>query len=158
MKAGWMTYVVVTVALAMAGSGCSATRASAKSGLSPGRDEIPRILERQVAAWNKGDLEGFMNGYWHSPALTFVSDGEVVHGWEPMLKHFRESYETRENMAKLTFSSLEITELGAETALVLGRWKLEGQQKLDGGAFSLVFRRIDGQWLIVHDHTSRDAP
>lgn len=118
--------------------------------------EITRVLDRQAAAWNDGDVEGFMEGYWRSPELSFSSRGKVTRGFEPTLQHFRTSYPDRAAMGRLTFSDLEVTALSADSALVLGRWRIEGQ-KPTSGAFSLTMRRIDGQWLIIHDHTSRDA-
>ena len=98
-----------------------------------------------------------MEPYWRSPDLTFSSGGKVTRGWQATLDSYRKRYPTREAMGHLTFGDLEITELGRGAALVLGRWQLDRNEPV-GGAFSLVLRRKGSRWVIVHDHTSRDAP
>ena len=96
-----------------------------------------------------------MAGYWNSPDLTFTSGATFTRGFEPTLQRFRTKYPDKAAMGHLTFSDLEITPLARDAALVLGRWRVEAS-KSASGAFSLTMRRIDGQWLIIHDHTSRD--
>ena len=118
---------------------------------------IQETLAGQAAAWNAGDIEAFMEPYWSSSDLTFSAAGQVTRGWKAVLDSYRRRYPDRRAMGHLTFSDLEITELGHDVALVLGRWKLQREEPV-GGAFTLVFRRIGRRWLIVHDHTSRDAP
>ncbi len=118
--------------------------------------EITNVLDRQAAAWNRGDIDAFMEGYWNSPELSFSAGGKVTRGFEPTRDHFRTSYPDRAAMGRLTFSDLEITPLCRHAALVLGRWRLD-REKPVSGAFSLTMKRINGQWLIIHDHTSRDA-
>lgn len=115
------------------------------------------MLREQAAAWNDGDIDAFMNPYWHSPKLTFSSGGEVIHGWKATLARYRKRYPSRETMGRLTFGDLHVTPLGDDAALVLGRWRLEREHPV-GGAFSLVLRRDRDRWVIIHDHTSRDAP
>lgn len=128
----------------------------------PGRmhvasDEIPRMLERQAQAWNAGDIDAFMVPYWHSPDLTFSSGGKVTRGWQATRDRYNQRYPTREAMGRLTFSDIEVTQPGADVALVLGRWRLERAEPI-GGGFSLVLRKVNGSWVIVHDHTSIDVP
>lgn len=121
------------------------------------------MLYRQADAWNAGDLEAFMEPYWHSADLTFSAGGTVTRGWKHTLANYCRRYPTRADMGTLTFSHLEVTALGNDAALVLGRWHLNRDDPV-GGAFSLVLRRIEGtdtagpRWVIIHDHTSRDAP
>jgi uncharacterized protein (TIGR02246 family) len=119
---------------------------------------IPRILGEQTAAWNKGDVEAFMTAYWDSPDLTFVSGGTVTRGWRPTLERYRRRYPTPEAMGRLTFSDLQVRELAPDAALVLGRFDLARvePEKPVGGRFTLLFRRIEGKWVIVYDHTSAD--
>ncbi|MCH7840660.1 MAG: DUF4440 domain-containing protein [Planctomycetes bacterium] len=118
--------------------------------------DIPGILQRQAAQWNAGDIDGFMEPYWRSPDLTFSSGGRVVRGWEATRERYRLRYPDRSAMGRLGFDQLQIIPLGSDAALVLGRWRLERDQPV-GGAFTLVWRRIQGRWVIVHDHTSVDA-
>jgi beta-aspartyl-peptidase (threonine type) len=121
------------------------------------REAIPKLLAAQEAAWNAGDVDAFMEPYWRSPELTFSSGGKVAHGWTSTLENYHKRYPNREAMGRLTFSDLEITELGPGAALVLGRWHLDRDDPV-GGAFTLVWRRQSGRWLIIHDHTSREGP
>jgi beta-aspartyl-peptidase (threonine type) len=101
-----------------------------------------------------------MEHYWKSDDLTFSSGGKTTRGWQATLDNYRKRYPTREAMGRVSFSELEITPLGSSTdedgaAMVLGRWQLDGESEPVGGNFTLVFRKIDGKWVIVHDHTSR---
>ena len=119
---------------------------------------IERVLTQQAAAWNRGDLEAFMDGHWRSPDLVFTSGARVQRGWQTTLDRYVASYGTSpETMGRLTFSDLEIHPLGDGAAWALGRWRLDYDGgESPGGIFTLVFREIDGRWLIVHDHTSSD--
>lgn len=121
------------------------------------REEILGVLEEQAVAWNRGDLEGFMEGYWRSPELVFTSGGRVQRGWQTTLDRYRATYGgSTSTMGQLSFFDVEIQPLGETAAWVLGRWALDRGTDDLGGVFTLVFRRIDGRWLIVHDHTSSD--
>lgn len=116
---------------------------------------IRSILQAQQQAWNAGDIDQFMAFYWKSDDLTFSSGGKVTRGWQATLNGYKQRYSTRQHMGVLDFSNLEITMLGRASALVLGEWKLTRDTGDIGGKFSLVLREIDGQWLIIHDHTSK---
>lgn len=117
-------------------------------------EEITAVLTAQSRAWNKGDIPGYMMHYWKSDQLTFSSGGRTTRGWKKTLERYQKRYGTREKMGKLTFSDLEIMPLGKEAALVLGKWQLRRKEDNPKGNFSLVVRKIKGQWLIIHDHTS----
>jgi beta-aspartyl-peptidase (threonine type) len=119
------------------------------------RAAVESMLRAQEGAWNQGDLDAFMEHYWKSDALTFSSAGKTTRGWTETLNGYRERYPTREKMGTVKFSNLEITPLGDSAALVLGQWNLERESEPLSGNFSLVVRRFDDRWLIVHDHTSR---
>jgi uncharacterized protein (TIGR02246 family) len=116
---------------------------------------IEAVLRAQQDAWNGGDVQAFMDHYWNSDDLTFSSGGKTTRGWQATLAGYLERYPTREKMGRLTLNGLEITPLGDAAALVLGQWKLDRQSEPVGGNFTLVLRKIDGRWVIVHDHTSR---
>jgi beta-aspartyl-peptidase (threonine type) len=116
---------------------------------------VETILRAQEEAWNRGDVDEFMEHYWKSDDLTFSSGGATTRGWEATLNRYRERYPTREQMGRLALSGLEITPLGDSAALVLGQWSLDRESEPVSGNFSLVVRKIDDRWLIVHDHTSR---
>lgn len=117
---------------------------------------VRALLDAQVAAWNRGDLEGFMVGYWRSPELVFCSGATVSKGWDATLERYRKRYQAEgREMGKLRFESLEVEPLGPDAAFARGEYWLrmsDGQQP--HGRFTLVLRRLSGAWRIVHDHTS----
>jgi len=114
---------------------------------------IRKVMSDQVAAWNRGNVEEFMKGYWNSDKLVFVSTA-VTRGWQPTLDRYKKSYDTREKMGTLTFSDLEITPLSKDAAVVLGSWSLARANDNPHGKFTLIFRKFKDGWKIVHDHTS----
>lgn len=117
---------------------------------------IRAVLDEQAVAWNKGDIDAFMKGYWNSPELTFYSGGNVTSGWDATLQRYRSRYEGEgHEMGKLDFSELEIHVLARDAAWVGGRWHLKMSDGKDlGGLFTLAFRKLPEGWRIVHDHTS----
>jgi beta-aspartyl-peptidase (threonine type) len=117
--------------------------------------EIGAVLQLQAEAWNAGQIDCFMEHYWKSDDLTFSAGGKTTRGWQNTLDGYRQRYPTIEKMGRLTFDQLKVQALGEEAALVLGRWHLARAEDELGGNFSLIVRKIDGRWLIVHDHTSR---
>lgn len=119
---------------------------------------VRAVLDEQVAAWNRGDVEAFMDGYARSAETTFVSGATVVRGWQTVLERYRKNYGSREKMGTLAFSELEIQLLAPESALVLGRWQLTRADDSPHGRFTLVLRRTAPGWRIVHDHTSAAPP
>jgi len=115
---------------------------------------IRAVLEAQAAAWNCGDIEGYMDGYDRSPDTVFVSGDHINRGWQTVLDRYKKNYDSREKMGFLTFSDIEINILGKEAALVLGRWHLKRANDEPHGTFTLLFRKTKSGWKIVHDHTS----
>jgi len=118
---------------------------------------VQAILDDQQAAWNRGDINAFMKGYWNSPDLTFAGTSGITRGWEPVMARYRKHYPDQAAMGHLDFSDIEIRPLGADAALVLGRWHLKRADDSPGGVFTLVFQRFPDGWRIIHDHTSVDA-
>jgi len=116
--------------------------------------EILRVMDAQVAAWNAGDIEGFMDGYWKSEKLVFVSGETVTKGWQPTIDRYKKKYDSRAKMGTLAFSDLEVNVLSKDAAAVLGSWALARAQDNPKGKFTLLFRRFKDGWKIVHDHTS----
>jgi len=118
--------------------------------------QIERLLENQVAAWNAGDIEAFMDGYIESPALRFVSAGGVRKGYRETLERYLKTYDTPEKMGTLAFTDLDITLLSPQAALAFGRWHLTRPEAGDiGGVFTLVLRHTENGWRVIHDHTSQ---
>jgi beta-aspartyl-peptidase (threonine type) len=132
-------------------------------GVSPGHGDdtdaakkaIQKVLDDQDAAWNKGDLEGFMAGYWKSDELTFFSGKDVVKGWNATLERYKKRYQAEgKEMGKVAFSEIKIDVLGPEGAVVRGRFKLVASKETAQGLFTLIFKKTADGWKIVHDHTS----
>jgi beta-aspartyl-peptidase (threonine type) len=119
------------------------------------RTAIQRVLDDQAAAWNKGDLTGFMNGYLESEELTFFSGNKKTNGWKATLERYQKAYQADgKEMGKLTFGELSIELLGTDHALVRGRFRLELKGDNPTGIFTLILRKTPAGWRIVHDHTS----
>jgi len=120
--------------------------------------EIQSVLTTQQDAWNRGDIDAFMNGYARSASTVFVSEDEVGRGWETVRDRYRVKYSDRAKMGTLSFSEIEVTMLSSDAAVVLGRWKLKRAKDEPHGRFTLIFKRLPEGWLIVHDHTSAAPP
>jgi ketosteroid isomerase-like protein len=117
--------------------------------------QIKALLQSQADAWNEGDVVRFMEAYWRSDELTFSAGGNMTRGWNATLERYRDRYPTREKMGRLNLRDLEVTLLSDTSAMVLGRWNLEREAAPVAGNFTLVLRRFDEGWRIVHDHTSQ---
>ena len=115
---------------------------------------IQKVMVDQSAAWNRGDIDGFMAGYWKSEKLTFISGTDVTRGWQPTLDRYKKSYDSRAKMGVLKFSDLEFTVLAKDAAVVLGSWFLTREKDNPHGKFTLTFRKFKAGWRIVMDHTS----
>jgi beta-aspartyl-peptidase (threonine type) len=117
---------------------------------------VRAVLDKQVEAWNRGDLDGFMAGYWNSPDLVFQSGATLTRGWQQTRERYRRLYQAEgKEMGRLRFEELDVQPLSPDAAFVRGRWQLtmkDGSQP--GGLFTLLLRRVGGEWKIVHDHTS----
>ncbi len=121
------------------------------------RQAISAVLNAQQTAWNRGDVDAFLVGYWHSPDLTFSGSSGVARGWDGVLARYKKNYPDRAAMGQLDFSELEFRFLGPDAALVLGRWHLKRETDDLGGVFTLVWQRFPEGWKIIHDHTSAVA-
>ena len=121
------------------------------------RAAITAVLEAQQTAWNRGDIDAFLAGYWHSAELTFSGTGGIARGWHGVLARYKRNYPDRATMGQLDFSDLEFRFLGPYAALVLGKWHLKREKGDAGGVFSLVWERFPEGWKIIHDHTSAVA-
>lgn len=117
-------------------------------------DQILGVLADQQAAWNAGDIDGFMRGYWPSPDLRFASGGSVTKGWQETRDRYKTNYSDRSLMGSLSFDELYVTVLSDDAAIVHGAWALQRADDQPSGLFTLVFRKFDGTWKIVSDTTT----
>lgn len=116
-------------------------------------NEIHSILDKQKAAWNAKNIEGFMDYYWKSESLTFQSGNNRYQGWQELLSRYKKIY-SEENWGMLDFTDISIRILSEESAYVLGRWKVAIKASPKEGLFTLIFKKLPEGWRIIHDHTS----
>lgn len=133
-------------------AGCAGLSGAKKESV---RAAVREVLEAQVSAWNAGDIDEFMMTYWPSEKLRFASGGTVKEGWEATLERYRTTYPGKAAMGELTFDVLDIDVVARDVAIVFGAWKLSRAQDELSGLYTLVVKKIEGRWLVVHDHTSR---
>jgi ketosteroid isomerase-like protein len=120
------------------------------------RAAILKVLSTQQDAWNRGDIDGFMQGYWKSDSLIFVGKTAPSYGWQTTLDHYKKSYPDKATMGTLIFTIVKVNVMAKTNAFVLGGWHLKRENNKGdvGGYFTLWFKKIDGLWVIVCDHTS----
>ena len=122
-------------------------------------DLVKAVLTKQADAWNKGDLDTFLDTYWKSDDLVFFSGGTVSKGHQAVSDRYHKRYKADgKEMGKLTFTDLEVDMLAADAAVVRGKWKLEMKADNPDGLFTLIVKKLPGGWKIVHDHTSASDP
>lgn len=130
------------------------------AGLAQGRQakkavaDIRAVLDAQRDAWNRGDIDGYMDGYARMSSTLFISGDNITRGWQTVRDRYKRGYDSREKMGTLIFSEVEISLINANTAVVIGRWQLQRANDQPKGRFTLIFKRLRTGWRIVHDHTS----
>jgi ketosteroid isomerase-like protein len=115
---------------------------------------IRKVLATQNAAWNRGDIENFMQGYWENDSLMFIGKSGVTYGWQNTLNNYKRGYPDTAAMGKLVFNIISVQRLSKEYYTVVGQWQLKRSIGDVGGHYTLLFRRIKGKWVIVQDHSS----
>lgn len=118
------------------------------------KSEIRNVLTKQEADWNNGSVEDYMTGYWQSDSLKFIGKRGVEYGWSKTLANYKKAYPDRKTMGKLKFTIVEVSVLSDTSGFVIGNWDLHRESDTVGGAFTLLFKKINSQWVIVCDHTS----
>jgi ketosteroid isomerase-like protein len=118
------------------------------------KQAVINVLNKQRQAWNQGDIDGYMQGYWHSDSLVFVGKSAPQYGWQTTLNHYKKANPDKNAMGFLTFTIIKVEVLDAGNAFVLGGWNLKRDKDAPGGYFTLWFKKIAGYWVIVCDHTS----
>jgi len=126
------------------------------SGFSQSADEkaILGILDRQTQAWNRGDLEAFMKGYWENDSLMYIGKGGVTYGYASTLNSYKKNYGDTARMGKLKFDILHVKSMGPDHYFVVGKWFLTRSAGNVGGHYTLIFKKIKGEWVIISDHSS----
>lgn len=118
------------------------------------KQAILKVMNDQQTAWNNGDIDAFMQGYWKSDSLVFVGKTAPLYGWQSTIDRYKKVYPDKDNMGQLTFGIIKLDILDSDNAFMLGSWHLDRKSGPVGGYFTLWFRKINGEWKIVCDHTS----
>ena len=116
--------------------------------------EIRALLHKQTEAWNRGDIEGFMEGYWKNDSLMFIGKSGITYGWQKTLDNYKKGYPDKTAMGFLTFTLIEIKPLSKKYYSVVGKWHLKRSIGDIGGHYTLLLKKIKGQWVVVSDHSS----
>ncbi len=117
--------------------------------------EIQKAMDSQVAAWNKGSIEGFMEYYWKSDSLKFVGSSGTTYGWKKTLENYKTKYPDKDAMGVLTFDNNTIEQLTPTSFFIIGKWKIKKKDNTEvGGVYTLVWKKKKGKWVITVDHTS----
>ena len=125
-----------------------------KSTFDADRLAIQSAMDKQAHCWSNGDLEGYMDGYWRSDSLRFMGKRGITKGWQTTLDNYKKSYPDKATMGKLTFNLISFEPLGDRQMFVVGKWTLAREKDTLMGHYSLIWRKIDGEWKVVFDHTS----
>lgn len=115
---------------------------------------IRDLMGRQSAAWNRGDVEAFMNGYWENDSLMFIGKSGVTYGWTNTLNNYKKGYPDKAAMGQLTFTLIQVKPISKKYYHVVGKWHLKRNMGDVGGHFTLLFKKIKGNWVIIADHSS----
>lgn len=115
---------------------------------------IRNLLHTQTLAWNKGDLQAFMQPYWNNDSLLFVGKSGATRGWQQTLDNYKKGYPDKAAMGTLSFDILEVRPLAPDQYFVLGKWMLKRTIGDLSGHYTLLVRKINGEWKIIVDHSS----
>jgi ketosteroid isomerase-like protein len=126
---------------------------SATSYSQMGVNMVKALMRAQESSWNNGDLDSFMSSYWKSDSLKFITKSGLTYGWQKTLDKYKKAFPTKAEMGVLKFTLVETTQLGKDAVYVIGKWELEKEEPA-GGHFTLLWRKIKDQWVIVSDHTN----
>ncbi|BAJ04238.1 YybH family protein [Shewanella violacea] len=117
-------------------------------------DDIAHILSEQQAAWNRGDLDGYMQGYWNNEKMRFISGKKIRYGWAETLAAYKKNYPDKATLGQLKFTINDTKMLSNYAAIVVGHWQLTRAKDKPSGVFTLLVEKLNDRWVITHDHTS----
>jgi uncharacterized protein (TIGR02246 family) len=123
------------------------------AGASDGPAQIRAVVARMQDAWNRGDLRGYMQGFWN-PGVRFVSGGRILSGWQPTLDHYLRDYDTPEKRGRLCFYDVEVQMLSPDAAQLVSRYHLERRERPQDGVNTRLFRKVGGRWVVALNHVS----
>lgn len=115
---------------------------------------IKEVLNKQNIAWNRGDIDAFMEGYWKNDSLMFIGKSGITYGWQNTLNNYKKGYPDTAAMGKLTFTLISFKRLSEKYYRIVGKWFLKRTIGDTGGHFTLLFEKMNGKWVIIEDHSS----
>ncbi len=117
---------------------------------------IDKLMDNQITSWNNGDIDAYMEFYWKSDSLQFIGSKGLTYGWDTTLINYKNAYSSKEEMGELSFENLNCKGLENNSFLINGKWHLKRNEKLKDkeGYYTLIWKKIDGQWKIIYDHSS----
>lgn len=115
---------------------------------------IRKVLHEQTIAWNQGNIEEFMKGYWKNDSLMFIGKSGVTYGYQNTLMNYKKNYSNADAMGTLSFDLIKVQRLSPDYYFVVGKWHLKRTIGDVGGHYNLLFRKVNGTWVIVADHSS----
>ena len=118
------------------------------------KKEILKVMTDQQTAWNNGNIDGYMQGYWKNDSLLFIGSKGPTYGWQKTLDNYKKSYPNKEKMGILEFSDIQVKILGKKHAYVFGKWKLARTNDSPNGIYTLIFEKFKDGWKIISDHTN----
>ena len=158
MRLNWLGVPLVALLTVTAGCRLASTPETSTDGMSELQVEIQDMLQEGARAFNQGHLNAFMNAYYQSPNTTYIGGRGLVSGYDEIRERYQPWFEADAARDSLSFEDLEARRLGAMYSLVAGRWLLHTEDEVAAsGPFTLVLRRVEGGWKIIHDHSSTDT-
>ncbi len=148
-----MKYLATLLVLPIIFFSCTAPTTKSLVDFKQEEASIRLVLQRQVEAWNQANVEEFMKGYWKSDSILFIGS-KITHGWDSTLARYKRSYPDQAAMGTLRFEILRLSFISEDACLITGNYFLTRANDAPSGIFTLVFRKKEGQWVIVYDHTS----
>ena len=144
----------LTLFIVLLFAACSPNRPNENFNPELAKEKVISELYAQEKSWNEGNIEAFMNGYWNDDSLMFVSGDRISYGWQKVTDNYKRKYSSKELMGHLDFKIDKVDVLSSDAIVVIGQWDLKNEASEFGGKFSLLWRKINGEWKIVIDHTS----
>jgi ketosteroid isomerase-like protein len=145
---------ILLFVLVLSSIGSAAQSKPMRTGTGGDETAVRRLLDEQTTAWNHGDIDGFMQGYWKNDSLMFIGKSGITYGWSNTLNNYKKSYPDTVAMGKLAFTIINAKKLSPEYFHITGKFHLQRSIGDLQGYFTLLFRKIKGRWVIIADHTS----
>ncbi|HOZ14715.1 MAG TPA: hypothetical protein PLH91_12220 [Tenuifilaceae bacterium] len=143
-----MKQIITTILLATLTLCCST------SNFEQDRKEIMAVMDLQAQCWSRGDIDGFMDGYWKSDSLRFLGRRGLTKGWQTTLDNYKKAYPDKSAMGKLVFNYISFEPMNEKQMFVVGKWTLEREKDTLGGYYSLLWQKFDSEWRVIFDHTN----